>query len=80
MPAVEYDSDAAAPRARSQWIAGAAVVAVLALIVTQGVVALLVLVLALVVVGVVAGLGYSLVKAARGRPPARDTEDLEAVA
>ena len=80
MPGVEYDGDASAPRSRSQWVAGAAVAAVLLLVLTRGVVTLLVLTLALVVIGVLAGLGYTIVKAARGRAPARDREDLEAIA
>ena len=74
MPGVEYDDDASAPRSRSQWIAGAAVAAVVLLVLTRGVVTLLVLALVLVVVGVLAGLGYSIVKAARGRAPDRDME------
>ena len=80
MPGVEYDGDASAPRSRSQWIAGAGLAAVALLVLTRGVVTLLVLLLAVVVIGVVAGLGYTIVKAARGRPPAHDREDLEAVA
>ena len=80
MPAIEYDGDASAPRGRSQWIAGAAVAALALLIFTRGLVTLLVVVLAMVVIGVVAGIGYSAVAAARGKAPAKDAEDLEAVA
>ena len=43
MPAVEYDSDASAPRSRSQWIVGAVVAAVVLLVLTRGVVTLLLL-------------------------------------
>ena len=71
---MEYDGDASAPRGRSQWIAGAALAAVVLLIFTRGVVTVLVLALALVVVGVVAGLGYTLVTAMRGKAPERDPE------
>ena len=67
MPGVEFDGDANAPSSRSRWIAIAAIAAVVLLVLTQGVVALLVLGLLAVLVGLVIGVGYSLFNAVRGR-------------
>ena len=66
---VEYDGDAAAPKSRSKWLVAAGLAAVVLVVMTQGVVALLVFALAALLVGLVIGFGWSIVKAARGRVP-----------
>ena len=64
---VEYDGDASAPRSRSKWLVVAGLAVVAFVVLTQGVVALLVFALAALLVALVAGFGWSIVKAARGR-------------
>jgi uncharacterized membrane protein YdbT with pleckstrin-like domain len=69
MPGVEYDTDEARPRSRSQWYLIAGLVAVVLLVMTRGVVSLLVLGLVALIVGLVVGFAYTAVKAVRGKVP-----------
>jgi hypothetical protein len=64
---VDYDGDAAAPNSRSVWLVVAGLAAVAFVIVTQGVVAVLVLGLVAVLIGLLVGIAWSIVQAARGR-------------
>ena len=64
---VEYDGDADAPKSRSKWLVVAGLAAVVFVVMTQGVVALLVFGLVAVLVALVVGFGWSIVKSARGR-------------
>jgi hypothetical protein len=64
---VDYDDAAAAPNSRSVWLVVAGLAAVALVIYTQGVVAVLVLALVIVLVGLLVGFGWSIVQAARGR-------------
>ena len=69
MPGVEYDGDDAAPRSRSQWLVIGGLAAVALLVFTRSVVSLLVLMLLAVLVGLVIGGGYAMVRSMRRRAP-----------
>lgn len=66
MSGIEYDGEASGPSRRSQWFVVGGLAAVVLVVVTRGVVAVLVLALVAVLVAVVVGLAAAAVRALRG--------------